>query len=114
MNNPNLHTTVAWVRTDAQGRIQAISEAAHELLGSPRLGKGDDLPSRFAALTKALRFDMEVALTGWPAERTIVLAELTRRPVALRYRVSRNCSDDHVGLFWRLGAARYTERQRCA
>jgi hypothetical protein len=114
MSHQNLHATDAWVITDAQGRIQSISAAAHDVLGSPHLGKGDDLPGRFPSLKKALRFDMEVALTGWPTERTIVLVELSQRPVALRYRVSRKWSADEVGLFWRLGPAEREERLSCA
>ena len=114
MSNPNRHATDAWILTDARGRIQAISSAAHEVLGTPRLSRGDHLPSRFASLKKALLFDMEVALTGWPTERTLVLEEISRRPVAVRYRVSRKCSTEDVGLFWRLGLVEREERLLCA
>jgi hypothetical protein len=81
--------THAWILTDARARIQAISSAAHDVLGAPRLGRGDDLLSCFPSLRKALLFDMEVALTGWPTERTILLVAISRRPRAVRYRVCR-------------------------
>jgi hypothetical protein len=92
--------TSAWIRTDARGSIRAISSAAHDVLGTPRLGRGDDLLSRFPSLRKALAFDMEVALTGWPTERTIVLEPLSMRPQALRYRVGRSLAADEIELFW--------------
>lgn len=66
----------------------------------PPLGRGDDLLSRFPTLRKALAFDMEVALTGWPTERRIVLEPLSVRPQALRYRVGRSLAVDGVELFW--------------
>jgi hypothetical protein len=114
MSNPNRHATHAWIITDARGRIQAISSGAHQVLGLPRLGRGDDLPSRFSFVKKALVTDMEVALTGWPTERTIVLTEISRRPVAVRYRVSRKWSTEEVELFWLLGLVEREERLLCA
>ncbi len=89
-----------WIRTDARGNIRAISTTAHELLGVPRLGRGDDLLTRFPRLRKALEFDMEVALTGWPTERTVVLEPLAMRPQALRYRVGRSLGTAGIELFW--------------
>jgi hypothetical protein len=106
--------TGAWIHTDARARIQAISSAAHDLLGGPRLGRGDDLLSRFPSFRKALLFDMEVALTGWPTERTIVLLAMSRRPRTVRYRVCRKWSNDEIGLFWMLTVAARDERLHCA
>lgn len=114
MSNPNLQKTDAWIITDPQGRIQAISSGAHEVLGLPRLGRGDHLPTRFAAVSKALLADMEVALTGWPTERTVILIEISRRPVAFSYRVSRKLPSDDNSLFWLLGRSDRDERLRCA
>lgn len=114
MSNPNLQKTDAWIITDPQGRIQAISSGAHAVLGLPRLGRGDHLPTRFATVSKALLSDMEVALTGWPTERTIVLVEISRRPVAVSYRVSRKLSCEDNSLFWLLGLAERDERLLCA
>ena len=105
MSNSNRQATDAWIITDARGRIQAISPGAHDVLGLPRLNRGDDLTSRFASVGKALVFDVEVALTGWPTERTIVLVETSRRPVAVRYRVSRKLASERSELFWLLGRA---------
>ena len=105
MSNPNRHETDAWIITDARGRIQAISSGANDVLGLPRLNRGDDLPTRFSSVKKALMTDIEVALTGWPTERTIVLVEISRRPVAVRYRVSRTLATDDIELFWLLGLA---------
>ena len=53
---------------------------------------------------------MEVALTGWPTERTIVLEAMSRRPCTLRYRVSRWLSTDAIGLFWIWSGAKTDER----
>lgn len=114
MSNPNTQKTDAWIITDPHGRVQAISSGAHEVLGLPRLGRGDHLPSRFASVRKAVLADMEVALTGWPTERTIVLIEISRRPVAVRYRVSRKLSTEENSLFWLLGLAEREERLLCA
>jgi hypothetical protein len=51
-------------------------------------------------LRKALEFDMEVALTGWPTERRVVLEPLAMRPQALRYRVGRSLAAEGIELFW--------------
>lgn len=114
MSNPNRHANDAWIITDARGRVQTLSLGAHDVLGLPRLGRGDNLPGCLASVKKALLTDMEVALTGWPAERTIVLAEIARRPVAVRYRVSRKWSTQDIELFWLLGLAEREGRLLCA
>jgi hypothetical protein len=114
MSNPNRHATDAWIITDARGRIQAMSAGAQAILGLPGLGRGDDLPGRLASVRKALMADIEVALTGWPAERTIVVVEIARRPAAVRYRVSRKLSTRDNELFWLLGPAESEERLLCA
>ena len=114
MSNPNRHATDAWIITDARGRIQAISPGADEVLGLPGLSRGDDLPGRFTSVKKALLADMEVALTGWPTDRTLVLVEISRRPVAVRYRVSRKLASEDTQLFWLLGHAERDERLLCA
>jgi hypothetical protein len=114
MSNRNRHASNAWIITDARGRILVISSGAHEVLGQPRLDRGDDLPSRFASVGKALRSDMAVALTGWPTERTVVLVEIPRRPLAVRYRVSRTCATAEIELFWLLGPAERDGRLLCA
>jgi len=109
-NSIVVHSTHAWMLTDPNGRIRAISPGVHGLLGAPRLERGDDLPSCFPARRRALLFDMEVALTGWPTERTIVLEAMSRRPCTVRYRVSRWLSTDAIGLFWIWSGAETDER----
>jgi hypothetical protein len=83
-------------------------------VGDPRLGRGDDLPDRFPSRRKAVLFDMEVALTGQQAERTMMLAKISRRPLAVRYRVSRWWLTDEVALFWMLSVAESDDRFRYA
>jgi hypothetical protein len=113
-NSINVHETHAWILTDAGGRMRAMSSGFDALLGAPRLRRGDDLASRFPSRRRALLFDMEVALTGWPAERTIVLETISRRPAAVRYRVCRWWLTDEIGLFWIWTGADHDERCRCA
>jgi hypothetical protein len=113
-SNPSRRTTDAWIITDALGRIQAFSPAARGVLGGQRLDRGDDLPGRFGSATKALRTDMEVALTGWPTDRTVVLDDMARGPVAVRFRVSRKLSTENTELFWLLGHAEREKRLLCA
>lgn len=60
-------------------------------------------------------FDMEVALTGWPTERTLLMAVTSKGHVAVRYRVSRERFNDGMGLVWVLTVARSGESfQRAA
>ena len=74
MGHPQrVQATDVWILTDIYGRVQAISSEARAALGAPPIGRGDDLVKRFPSRTKALMFDMEVALTGWATERTIIV-----------------------------------------
>jgi hypothetical protein len=43
---------------------------------------------------------MEVALTGWPSTRTVVVTPTASRPRTVRYLVSRRVLRDAVELQW--------------
>lgn len=68
----------------------------------PDLRRGDNLLLLFPSYGKALVFDIEVALTGWPTGRTVLMKPFGAQPVAVRYRVSRHVGGDGVALFWQL------------
>ncbi len=113
MGHPQrVQATDVWILTDIYGRVQAISSEARAALGAPPIGRGDDLVKRFHSRRKALMFDMEVALTGWPTERTIMVGAISRRPLTVRYRVSRWWSTEEIGLFWLFNVAEREERFR--
>lgn len=93
--------TKAWAVTDVYGEIQSASLEARELLGLPSVGPRNMLRV-FPQWSKALVFDMQVALTGWPTGRTLVLERIGVPPTAIRYRVSRRIGVERVELFWHL------------
>ena len=90
---------VCWAVTDIEGRITALSPLAATLLG---IGHEDreNLLRFFPQHRRQVVFDMQVALTGWPAARSTVLAPLAARPVAVRYLVSRRVLQPAVELHW--------------
>jgi hypothetical protein len=94
----------AWVLTDTHGKIETISPNAREILGVG-LGRGNDLSKLLPIPRKAMLLDMEIALTGWPARRTVVLQPFGVRPFALTYRVSQRLKSGKVALFWQLDRA---------
>jgi hypothetical protein len=91
----------AWVFTDTQGKIETISPNAREILGAGR-GRGNDLSKLLPIPRKAMLLDMEIALTGWPAQRTVMLQPFGVRPFAVTYRVSQRLKSGRVALFWQL------------
>src|SRR5262245_26229532 len=95
-----LYETHAWVLTDAEGRAQVLSSRIHDVLGEPRLDRGDDLVSRRCWRRKAVLFAMKVALTGWPAERTVIMAVTYKVPLPGLYRVSRERYNVNLGQSW--------------
>jgi hypothetical protein len=92
----------AWVFTDAYGRIEMASPGARELLGNVALDRGADWLRLLPLPRRALVRDIQLALTGWPTERDVILKRFGRRSVALRYRVSQRLQDKGVGLYWQL------------
>lgn len=93
--------TKAWAVTDVDGEIQSASREARALLGLPAAGPRNMLLV-FPQWSRALAFDMQVALTGWPTGRTLVRARLGAPATAIRYRVSRRIGVSRVELFWHL------------
>lgn len=94
----------AWAFTDRDGRIETISTTARHLFGHANPGRGDDLLKFFPLPRKALLFDIEVALTGWPTQRTVVVSNVEGRPITMQYRVSRRLqeSSSRGSLYWHL------------
>ena len=95
------HTrALVWIVTDSDGRIEAISAAAAALLGLRSSGPGRNLLLFFPRHRRVLSADMEVALTGWPSTRTVVVTPMGSRPRTIRYLVSRRVLRDAVELQW--------------
>ena len=92
--------SLLWIVTDADGRIETLSSAAAALLGLDTSGSDRNLLRFFPRHRRALAVDMEVALTGWPTVRTVVMAPLTSRPRTIRYLVSRRLRRNAVELHW--------------
>ena len=99
----------AWAITDLDGRIEAASSAARELMRFERLRRGDNLLLLFPFHERAVAFDIEAAGTGWPVERTVPLT-VALQPFTLRYRISRLLSAQRAGLFWQLTVEPAVER----
>jgi hypothetical protein len=90
----------AWLVTDADGRIEELSPTAATLLGIRPNSCGRSLLLFFPRYRRAVAVDMEVALTGWPTARTVVLSPMTKRPLPIRYLVSRHLFRRAVELHW--------------
>ena len=89
----------AWITTDQDGRIETASREARELFGA-HLARGSGIVDTLTLPRRAAHFDIEVALTGWPTERTVVVDGLGGRLRNLHYRVSRQMAMYANGLFW--------------
>jgi hypothetical protein len=94
------HPHGAWLVTDANGRLEGLTPTAAALLGVHPNSSGRSLLLFFPQHRRALAIDMEVALTGWPTARTVVLTPMAKRPVAIRYLVSRHFMRSGVELHW--------------
>ena len=94
------HSHAAWLITDADGRIEQLTPTAAALFGIRPNNSERSLLLFFPRHRRALALDMEVALTGWPTARTVVLAPIARRPLAIRYLVSRHVFRSAVELHW--------------
>lgn len=92
-----------WAFTDFEGRVESMSRPARELFGITH-PRGDDLLAHLPLPRKTLMFDIGMALTGWPAQRTITLERAGGR-VTLQYRVSRQFDISRSeSLYWHLDA----------
>ena len=90
----------AWVDTDCEGRIERLSRAAAGLLGLRRRSADENILWFFPSQEKAVKRDIDIALTGWPEQRTAVLTPQAHDPVVVRYRVSLRFMAAQVGLHW--------------
>ena len=70
------------------------------LLGLQAHAAGQNLLLFFPRDRRALAMDMEIALTGWPSARTVILSPSARRPVTIRYLVTRRVAHNTVTLHW--------------
>jgi hypothetical protein len=93
-----------WALTDLDGRVESVSRAVQKLWAGRRIARGYDFFRLFPDHEKVVRFDVTVALTGWPAARQIVVDMMTARPIAVRYLVSRRIVDGAggAGLHWHM------------
>lgn len=103
----------AWVITDVYGEIQSCSRPARDLLGMRRPGRYN-LLQFFPRHSKALVFDIEVALTGWPAGRVLPSWRGAATRSVFRYTVSRRLDAEGLQLFWQLSSHLDEHLPRCA
>ena len=93
-----------WALTDVEGRVESVSRDVQRLCGGTRVARGHDLFRLFTGYEKAVRFDMTVALTGWPAARQIVIEAMSAKRIAVRYLISRRIFQGlgGAGLHWHI------------
>ena len=113
VNNDNTIDTDAWAVTDVYGEVQSCSRAARALLGLSHRGR-HSLLVLFADYCKALVFDIEVALTGWPTRRTVAIRRASAPNAVVRYQVSRRVDTDHLQLFWEFTVEQRADLPRSA
>ena len=100
INTSSVHLSEAWAFTDRDGTIESASRGVGSLLGSRGLRRGDNLLNLLPLPRKALLRDIETALLGWPAIRTMAIDAPGLRERKVRYRVSRRLQEVGTGLFW--------------
>ena len=93
-------TPEAWAFTDLEGRIESTSRGIGSLLGVSGLRRGDSLLNLLPLPRKALLYDIDAALRGWPTSRTVSIETPGLRERKVRYRVSRRLQQAGEGLFW--------------
>jgi hypothetical protein len=93
-------TAKAWAFTDVDGRIESASPDLGMVFGVGRVRRGDNLLDVIPLLQKALLFDIDAALNGWPSSRILSLDTTAFRTRRVRYRVSRRFQETGIGLFW--------------
>ena len=103
-----------WAFTDVYGDIHTMSREARELFGIADSGRRENLLKLFPQYGKALVFDIEVALTGWPTGRTLLLQPLAAQPIPIRYQVSCRAGTEKLQLFWQLYLEQPSTAPRCA
>jgi hypothetical protein len=109
---PIEHTANAYVITDPDGRIQAVSRGGRDLLHIPGATKGVSLLRYFPDHRKALLWDITIARGGWATGRRLRLGASSRDLVTIHYRVSRIPRNGN--LFWEFKRDAADERARCA
>ena len=104
VNVTNLRRSRGWALTDTEGRVELVSQDVQRFCGGRRIARGHDVLRLFPDQEKAVRFDMTVALMGWPSGRMIVIDAMSAQPVAVRYLISPRLSGrgEGAGLFWRI------------
>jgi hypothetical protein len=90
----------AWVDTDCEGRIERLSRGAAELFGVRGISSDESILRFFPTHHKAVKRDIDLALRGWPEQRTAVVSPPSHDPVVVRYRVSLRFMAAQVGLHW--------------
>jgi hypothetical protein len=100
MDGRNTERERAWVDTDCEGRIERLSRAAAWLFGLSRPSADENILSFFPTHQKAVKRDIDIALTGCPEQRTAVLRPQAHDPVVVRYQVSLRLMNVNVGLHW--------------
>jgi len=98
MTHVHSHENI-WVDTDGDGQIEALSRTASELLGVAA-AHGQNLFLFFRDDPASVARDVEIARTGWPTARTVLLEPLTRQPVPVRYTVGPRYGASGTGLHW--------------
>jgi hypothetical protein len=92
---------LAWVATDEDGEIEAMSSAAGELFALNAAGaRGQNLFLFFPTSVRAMAIDAEHASIGWPNDRTVTLEPLSRRSLSVHYRVSASLGGGAARLNW--------------
>lgn len=97
---PSPTNALAWIVTDRAGHIAVLSQSAALLLGLHTSAAGQNLLLFFPRDHRALAMDMEIALSGWPSARTVILSPTASRPVTIRYLVTRRVVHNTVTLDW--------------
>lgn len=103
-NVTNLRRSRGWALTDTEGRVEVVSRDVQRFCGGRRIARGHDMLRLFPDREKAVRFDMMVALMGWPSGRMVVIDAMSAQPVAVRYLISPRLTGggEGAGLFWRI------------
>lgn len=90
---------LAWIRTDIDGEIDALSSAAERLLGVSGL-RGHNLFMFFSRDSISVERDARMARTGWPNLGTAVLEPVARRALTIRYFVTAGAGSAGAVLYW--------------
>ena len=90
----------AWIVTDIEGHIETVSSAARQLFREASLTRGADLVEQLALPRRAAERDIETALIGWPAGRSLRIDGFGLSLCTLCYRITLRVPQHGSGLFW--------------